>query len=118
MKFPILRRAAEKFVENADSARTVRVPCVLSAESTWLDDYALFMAIKMRCDAQARLKGSNIPSGSLLERDIAARHPQAIVDGRNCVAMSHHSKDLAILLFRAVAEPTSLCERSGHPDHR
>ncbi len=82
-KLPLLRRAAERFLEqDGDSARASHddgFPAFLRHEAWWLDDYCLFRALKRFFDLQARTRGG--PEGawnSSWDRDIALRKPSAL----------------------------------------
>lgn len=78
-KFPILRRAAVRFQERANSDRFAKYVAFCEAESAWLEDYTLFMAIKSVYDNRARQekKASSVWS-DYWDRDIASRERTAM----------------------------------------
>jgi 4-alpha-glucanotransferase len=78
-KFPVLRLAAARFQQHASPERIARYREFCETQSEWLDDYALFMAIKNAFDQRAKLEGA--PSSVWSEywdRDIATRQPLAM----------------------------------------
>ncbi|MCB0195645.1 MAG: 4-alpha-glucanotransferase, partial [Anaerolineae bacterium] len=53
-KIPLLEKAAQNFLENADESRKVDFEAFCGEQAVWLDDYALFMAVKEHFDAKAK----------------------------------------------------------------
>lgn len=51
-RYPVLRKAAEKFLENPDPEYAE----FLEANQDWIDDYALFMALKEKFDGRSWLE--------------------------------------------------------------
>jgi 4-alpha-glucanotransferase len=69
-KRPLLRKAAARFLDSNGGERRKSFESFVAEESWWLDDYALFMAIK-----------NDIPAGAwndTWDRDIAMRRPEAV----------------------------------------
>ena len=56
-KLGLLDRAARRFLATATGGRRAAFERFSAAEKTWLDDYALFTAVKARHDERARAKG-------------------------------------------------------------
>ena len=80
-KLGLLDRAARRFLSTATGERRAAFERFCTVEKAWLDDYALFMAVKARHDDRARATGR---SGSTAwnawwDRDIAAREHGALV---------------------------------------
>jgi 4-alpha-glucanotransferase len=79
-KLGLLDRAARRFLSSAAGGRRAAFDRFCAAEKAWLDDYALFTAVKARHDGRARATGR---SGSTAwnawwDRDIAAREREAL----------------------------------------
>jgi len=68
-KFPILRRAARNFLTAANEEKRTVFEKFCSKNAHWLDDFALFMALK---DAHQQVAWTRWP------REIAQRHPEAL----------------------------------------
>ncbi len=68
-KFPILRRAARNFLTAASVEKRQAFEQFCSENARWLDDFALFMALK---DAHQQVAWTRWP------REIAQRHPEAL----------------------------------------
>ncbi len=78
-KLPLLRLAAMRFLEQPNRDRVAKYVAFCEAHSDWLDDYALFMAIKTRFDDRAQQNGkSNSVWNEYWDRDIALRNPSAM----------------------------------------
>lgn len=78
-KLPLLRQAASRFRERANSNRVAAYSAFCESNSGWLDDYALFMAIKTAFDARAKAEGrSSSIWNHYWDRDIAERQPSAL----------------------------------------
>jgi 4-alpha-glucanotransferase len=79
-KLPLLRRAALRFLENANDAERKRFETFRSEEVRWLDDYALFIALKDFFDRSARERGRQCGAwNESWDRDIALRGEEAMV---------------------------------------
>lgn len=72
-KTAILQRAARKFRANADAARLEAFAQFCAENAAWLDDYALFMALK-------EAHGGGV--WSTWEWELASREPQALAEWR------------------------------------
>lgn len=68
-KFPLLQRAAERFLESAGTTERRQFEEFCQANADWLDDFALFMACK---DAHELVAWTRWPA------DIASRTPDAL----------------------------------------
>lgn len=78
-KLNILHRAATRFLHHADAARMEKYEQFCAAEQWWLDDFALFMAVKAYFDAKARREGVfGAMWSNYWDRDIALREPDAV----------------------------------------
>jgi len=78
-KLPLLRKAAGRFARGAQPEHGQAFRQFAVEESWWLEDYALFMAVKRAFEERARAKGT--VSGAWndsWERDIALRSPAAL----------------------------------------
>jgi 4-alpha-glucanotransferase len=78
-KLPLLRRAAKRFSHGSREELSGELARFQNREAWWLDDYALFMAVKRAFEEQAREKGT--VSGAWndgWDRDIALRQPGAV----------------------------------------
>ncbi len=75
-KLPLLKIAAKRFFQNGSSPEFI---AFAREQSSWLDNFALFMSIKEHFDEQARIQKLN---GKLWNnfwpKDLALRNPQAI----------------------------------------
>jgi len=76
-KMPLLERAAKQFLANASSARQQAYKQFTHRNSDWLDDFALFVAVKEQ---------HNLAMWSEWEARIALRQPQALVEWQRQVA--------------------------------
>lgn len=79
-KLGLLERAAHRFLAGAMGERRAAFERFCAAEKEWLDDYALFAAVKARHDERARAEGR---SGSTAwnawwDRDVARRERGAL----------------------------------------
>jgi len=78
-KVPLLVKAAQNFLAHADSQRRAEFDAFCAAQAHWLDDYALFMAVKEHYDEKARQ--ANIFGAmwsNYWDKDIALRRPKAV----------------------------------------
>src|SRR5262249_39133077 len=83
MKRPRLRKAAAAFEKKATGAQQDDFAAFWRAEAGWLDDFALFMALKEAAGGK---------SWHLWERDLRERAPEALARARTELAaeVSHH----------------------------
>lgn len=68
-KMPLLRKAAENFATSASESDRKKFDEFKRSNSTWLDDFALFMAVK---------EANDLVQWTLWPADMAARKPEAI----------------------------------------
>jgi 4-alpha-glucanotransferase len=76
-KMPLLERAARRFLSDASAQRRQAYEQFTRQNNDWLDDFALFMAVKEQ---------HNLAIWSEWEADIALRKPQAITERRRRLA--------------------------------
>ena len=82
-KRPLLARAAERFLAGAGPARRAAFEAFRREEKAWLEDYALFIAVKEDYDRRAREE--SLPSSLWMElwpEGIALREPAALAAER------------------------------------
>ena len=72
-KMPLLRRAAARFLDSADAGQKESLGSFTARESWWLEDYALFMAIKGKLGADRGAWNNGWPA------EMALRNPKAMV---------------------------------------
>ncbi|MCB9078121.1 MAG: 4-alpha-glucanotransferase [Anaerolineaceae bacterium] len=78
-KIPLLEKAAKNFLTKADAARKVDFDAFCAEQAVWLDDYALFMAVKEHFDAKAKEEEVfGAMWSNYWDKDIALRQPAAI----------------------------------------
>ncbi|MCB0172862.1 MAG: 4-alpha-glucanotransferase, partial [Anaerolineae bacterium] len=78
-KIPLLEKAAKNFIELADPARKSDFDAFCQEQDVWLDDYALFMAVKEHFDAKAKEEEVfGAMWSNYWDKDIALRQPAAI----------------------------------------
>ncbi|MCB0223011.1 MAG: 4-alpha-glucanotransferase [Anaerolineae bacterium] len=78
-KIPLLEKAAKNFIEMADPARKSDFDAFCQEQDVWLDDYALFMAVKEHFDAKAKEEEVfGAMWSNYWDKDIALRQPAAI----------------------------------------
>ncbi len=78
-KMNLLRQAAIRFLHHADASRRAAYEDFCAAEKSWLDDFALFMAVKNHFDAKARQAGVfGAMWSNYWDSDIALRQPEAV----------------------------------------
>ncbi len=78
-KVPLLVKAAKNFLAHADNQRRAEFETFCVEQKSWLDDYALFMAVKEQYDEKARQ--ANIFGAmwsNFWDKDIALRQPKAV----------------------------------------
>jgi 4-alpha-glucanotransferase len=82
-KLPLLRRAAIAFRARSDRDRLDDYHRFCESQAGWLDDYALFMAVKNYFDERASREGVGDSVWSAYwDRDIALREPAAMAKWR------------------------------------
>ncbi|HRY73134.1 MAG TPA: 4-alpha-glucanotransferase, partial [Spirochaetia bacterium] len=82
-KRPLLARAAERFLAGAGPARRAAFEAFRREEKAWLEDYALFIAVKEDYDRRAREE--SLPSSLWMElwpKGLALREPTALAAER------------------------------------
>jgi len=78
-KVPLLEMAANRFLAEASSDRREDFERFCDSNKAWLDDYALFMAVKHRYDEKAAQAGfSGAMWNNYWDPDIALRKPSAL----------------------------------------
>ncbi len=78
-KMPLLEKAARNFEAHAGPERRADFEAFCAEQSVWLEDYALFMAVKERFDRQARQEGVfGAMWSNYWDKDIALRRPEAV----------------------------------------
>jgi 4-alpha-glucanotransferase len=83
-KRPLLEKAAARFLSGADPLRRAAFEAFRKAEDHWLEDYALFMAIKGDYDDRARREGrGGARWNNYWPADLALRRPAALRAERN-----------------------------------
>ena len=86
-KMNLLRRAALRFLHHADATRRAAYEKFCAAEAWWLDDFSLFMAVKLHFDAKARREGVfGAMWSNYWDKDIALRKPEAMARWRSQLA--------------------------------
>lgn len=77
-KKELLSKAADVFLENSENNKAYRTFCL--EESSWLEDYSLFMAVKEFFDEKALNEGIDGAMWSnFWDKDIALRDPKAML---------------------------------------
>jgi 4-alpha-glucanotransferase len=75
----LLEKAARNFLANADSARRAEFDAFCAEHAGWLDDFALFMAVKEHFDARAKVEDVfGAMWNNYWDKDIALRQPVAL----------------------------------------
>ena len=83
-KLPLLRRAASRFLDGASEERRAAWRSFMERESGWLEDYALFIAIKEWFEARARREGHGAGAWNVAwDRDVALRRPAVMKSWRD-----------------------------------
>jgi 4-alpha-glucanotransferase len=78
-KMPLLQQAARNFLTKANPGRKADFETFCEWQAGWLDDYALFMAVKTHFDQQARQAGVfGAMWSNYWAKDIALRRPAAV----------------------------------------
>ncbi len=82
-KIPLLEKAARHFLAKAKGKRRADFDTFCAAEAGWLDDFALFMAVKEHFDAKAKAEGIfGAMWSNYWDKDIALRRPEAVARWR------------------------------------
>src|SRR5690606_26969464 len=89
-KLPLLRQAAEAFASRATSEQRVDYDAFCAAEAEWLDDFALFMALK---DAHGGAPWNQ------WEMPLRSRQPDAVAQARKEHAAAIHAHKFNQWLF-------------------
>jgi 4-alpha-glucanotransferase len=107
-KLPLLRAAYERFKTNWKSATSSRISAACASQ--WLDDYALFMALKAAHGGEA--------VWSRWEPAIAARKPAALKEWREAVGEDIEALEFAqYMFFRQWRSLHNYAARPRHPHH-
>jgi len=78
-KFPKLTLAAQNFIQEASSGRKEDYKAFCKTHKKWLDDFALFMAVKNFFQAKAEEEGVDGAMWSnFWDKDIALKEPEAV----------------------------------------
>ncbi len=78
-KFPLLEKAAHNFLAGASPARKAEFDAFCAEQAHWLDDFALFMAVKENFDQKAREEDVfGAMWSNYWDKDIALRRPAAV----------------------------------------
>jgi 4-alpha-glucanotransferase len=78
-QIPLLEQAAENFLSSASRARQAKFGRFCAENANWLDDFALFMAVKERYDQQALAEHVfGAMWNNYWDADIALRKPDAV----------------------------------------
>lgn len=78
-KFPLLEKAARNFLASASAGRKADFEAFCAEQSGWLDDFALFMAVKDHFDQKAQAEDVfGAMWSNYWDKDIALRRPVAL----------------------------------------
>lgn len=78
-KMPLLERAARNFLANASAERRADFEAFCAQQAGWLDDFALFMAVKEHYDRKAAAEDVfGAMWSNFWDKDIALRRPAAL----------------------------------------
>jgi 4-alpha-glucanotransferase len=78
-KMPLLRKAARNFLAQANSERQTAFAQFCQKKESWLEDYALFMAVKTHFDQKAQEAGvSGAMWSNYWDKSIALRQTRAV----------------------------------------
>jgi 4-alpha-glucanotransferase len=76
---PLLEKAARTFINEADAVRKAEFATFSAENAYWLDDYALFMAVKEHFTQKAEAEGVfGAMWNNYWDKDIALREPEAM----------------------------------------
>jgi len=79
-KFPLLEKAARRFLSWADQNQKAAFEAFCLEQADWLDDFALFIAVKEVFEAKAKAAGIfGAMWSNYWDKDIALRRPEAVV---------------------------------------
>lgn len=97
-KRPLLTKAAKAFLGRAKPSRLAAFETFRKNQGSWLEDYALFMAIKVDYDARARLAGvEGARWNNYWPRALALREAQALA--AESLARSEEITQIMVLQF-------------------
>ena len=78
-KIPVLKLAAENFLEKADKVQRVAYESFKNDNADWLDNYSIFMSIKEFYDAKAKEEDKfGAMWSNYWPRDLAIHDPEAV----------------------------------------
>ncbi|MCO6457284.1 MAG: 4-alpha-glucanotransferase [Pirellulaceae bacterium] len=78
-KLPLLAKAGERFLRTAGGPRGGQFETFCREQADWLDDYALFMAIRQHCHQQARSAGRDDQPWYIgWDADLVRHQPEAL----------------------------------------
>ena len=78
-KVPLLRKAAQNFLSSADADRKAEFEIFCNEQAHWLDDFALFMAVKGHFDAKAKEEDVfGAMWSNYWDKDIALKQARAV----------------------------------------
>jgi 4-alpha-glucanotransferase len=78
-KVPLLEKAARNFLKGADAKRKAEFEAFCCEQAGWLDDFALFIAIKEQFDKKAQAEDVfGAMWNNYWDKDIALRRPEAL----------------------------------------
>ncbi len=77
-KMQLLRKAADRYQQHANAGELAEFERFCESRRAWLDDYALFIAVKSHFDDLAAKRGTGGSWNVIWDRDIATRQPAAI----------------------------------------
>jgi len=99
-KMPLLRRAAARFLDSGTPQRRGAFETFRSRESWWLEDYALFMAIKRSCDEKTKRDGTKAGAwNDSWDRGIALRTPASLARCRTELARQVWEEEVIQFFF-------------------
>ena len=100
-KMRLLKLAAERFHRHCGADERSEFDRFCQARSEWLDDFALFIAVKNHFDDVAAKRGTGGSWNVLWDRDIATRQPSAIQNWNERLAIEIRSiKTLQFFFFQ------------------
>ena len=114
-KRPRLERAAARFLASAAPAGREGFDAFCAEHAHWLDDYALFMAVKARFDDRAAREGvADATWYAYWELDVRLRQADALARWRSdCAAEAETFKVLQYVFFRQWASLKSYANSRG-----
>ena len=100
-KTPLLEKAARTFLAEADQQARAEFAAFCAAQAHWLDDFALFMAVKQTFDQRAIAADVfGAMWSNYWDKDIALRAPQALAEWRQKKAEEIAIQKLLQFFFR------------------